>query len=84
MEIAEIVSIVTFAVTLILGFIAKKSTWFSNNLIPVQNISVGVIVAVIEWIITKDFSVAIALSGILAGGTYDILHNLEKMREEKK
>ena len=31
--------------------------------------------------ITKDFKVAIALSGILAGGTYDIFHNIEKMRK---
>jgi hypothetical protein len=41
-----------------------------------------VIVAIIEWIITKDFSTAIALSGLLAGGTYDILHNLNKLRGE--
>ena len=41
--------------------------------------SSGLIVAIIEWIITKNFENAIMVSGILAGGTYDIFHNLEKI-----
>jgi hypothetical protein len=41
-----------------------------------------VLVAVIEYVITKDFSAAIALSGLLAGGTYDVLHNLQKLHIE--
>jgi hypothetical protein len=81
MELTEILSIVTFIVTLMLGVIAKKSTWINDNLIPLQNLAIGVVVAIIEWIITKDLSVAIAVSGILAGGTYDIIHNLDKLRE---
>lgn len=48
-------------------------------MIPIQNILIGIIVAIIEWIITKDFNVAIALSGLLAGGTYDIFNNLKKI-----
>lgn len=79
MEITQIITIVTIIVTWILGYVAKQSTWFSNNLIPVQNIAIGVIVALIEWIITKDFSTAIMLSGLIAGGSYDVLHNLEKI-----
>lgn len=82
MELTEIISIVTFFVTIIMGVISKKSKWFNNNLIPVQNIAIGLIVAVIEWIITKDFSTAIALSGVVAGGTYDIVHNLNKLRRD--
>lgn len=82
MELTEIISIVTFFVTIIMGVISKKSKWFNNNLIPVQNIAIGLIVAIIEWIITKDFSTAIALSGVIAGGTYDIVHNLNKLRRE--
>ena len=62
------------------GLIAKKVSWFNTNLIPIQNIMIGVIVAVIEWIITKDFSTAIAVSGLIAGGIYDIGHNLQKMK----
>ena len=35
--------------------------------------------AVVEWIITKDFKVALGLSGLIAGGAYDIFHNIEKI-----
>lgn len=79
MELTEILTLVTIIVTWVLGWASKKSTFIKNELIPLQNILVGVIVALIEWAITKDFSTAIALSGILAGGTYDIFHNLEKI-----
>ena len=79
MELTEIITIVTIMVTWLLGIVAKKVEWFNNNLIPVQNILIGVIVALIEWAITKDFSTALALSGLIAGGSYDIFHNLEKI-----
>ena len=79
MELTEILTIVTILVTWVLGWASKKSTFVKNELIPLQNILVGLIVALIEWAITKDFSTAIALSGLLAGGTYDIFHNLEKI-----
>ena len=79
MELTQIITVVTIVLTWILGIFAKRSKFISNNLIPIQNILIGVIVAIIEWIITKDFKVAIALSGLLASGTYDIFHNLEKM-----
>ena len=79
MELTNIITMVTIIVTWILGIVSKKSKFINNNLIPVQNILIGVVVAIIEWIITKDFKVAIALSGVLAGGTYDIIHNLDKM-----
>ena len=79
MELSTLISLVTIIVTWVLGILAKKSTFISNKLIPVQNILIGVIVAVIEWILTKDFSTAIALSGVIAGGTYDVFHNLEKI-----
>ena len=78
MGLEELVSLVTIIVTLILGVISKKSTKIKNNLIPIQNLLIGTIVAIVEWIITKDFNSAIALSGLIAGGTYDIIHNLEK------
>lgn len=79
MELTEILTLVTIIVTWVLGYFAKKSTFVKNELIPLQNILVGLIVSLIEWAITKDFSTAIALSGVLAGGTYDIFHNLEKI-----
>ena len=79
MTLESIITLVTIIVTFLCGVIAKKVSWFNNYLIPIQNITIGVIVAGVEWLITKDFSMAIALSGIIAGGTYDILHNLEKI-----
>ncbi len=79
MEIVDIMTIVTFFVTLILGFFSKKSKFIKNEIIPIQNILVGLVVAVVEWIITKDFQAAIVLSGLIAGGTYDIFHNLRKI-----
>ena len=79
MELTQIITVVTVILTWILGIFAKKSKFISNNLIPIQNILIGVTVAIIEWVITKDFKVAIALSGLLASGTYDIAHNLKKL-----
>lgn len=79
MELSTLISLVTIIVTWVLGVISKKYTKLNNKLIPIQNIAVGLIVALIEWIVTKDFKVAIALSGIIAGGTYDIFHNLDKL-----
>lgn len=79
MELTNIITMVTIIVTWILGIVSKKSKFINNNLIPIQNILIGVVVAVIEWIITKDFKVAIALSGLFAGGVYDVINNLDKM-----
>ena len=79
MNTVDIITIVTFFVTLILGFISKKSKYVNNNLIPLQNLCIGIIVAFIEWCVTKDFNTAILVSGILAGGTYDIVHNINKI-----
>jgi len=79
MELTQIITVVTIILTWILGIFAKKSKFISNNLIPIQNILIGVIVAIIEWIITKDFKVSLALSGLFAGGAYDVLNNIAKM-----
>lgn len=79
MELEQIIKMVTFLVTLVMGVISKKNSALSNKIIPIQNLAIGLIVAIIEWIITKDFSTAIALSGVFAGGIYDIIHNLEKL-----
>lgn len=84
METTDIIILVTYVVSFVLGIIAKKVSFVNDNIIPIQNILVGVIVMAIEWIITKDCNIAIAISGVAAGGTYDILHNLEKMRKEVK
>lgn len=79
MELEYIISLVTILVTFVLGIIAKKNPKMSNKLIPIQNLLVGVIIALIEFAITKDFKVAIMLSGLLAGGTYDLVKNLREL-----
>ena len=76
-----IVYLVSMLITLILGRISKENEFISNYLIPIQNLAIGVVICIVEWIITKDFSIALAFSGLMAGGTYDIIHNLNKMRE---
>ena len=83
MDFNEILAVVTFGVVLICGIITKKIPTISNKIIPIQNLAIGIIIAIVEWIITKDFSVAVALSGLLAGGSYDIIHNLNKLRGDE-
>lgn len=79
MNLEIILSIVVMLVTFILGLIAKKVSWISNNLIPLQNLIIGVITALIYYFITKDFSIAIASSGLMMGGTYDLVKNLKDL-----
>ena len=74
-----IMSLVTIVVTFILGLIAKKVSWVSDNLIPLQNLIIGIIVSLIYYFMTKDVSINIALSGLLTGGTYDIIKNLKEL-----
>ena len=83
METSQIVMLITIIVTWLLGIVAKKCKFISNNLIPVQNLVIGLIVAIVEFIITKDFNTAIAISGLVAGGTYDIFHNAQKIVNKK-
>lgn len=80
----EIISILTIVITIVFGFLSKKSTFVSNNLIPIQNLVIGIVIAIAEFIFTKDFSTAIAMSGIFAGGTYDVFHNLSKLVKDNR
>ena len=82
MELATIISMVTIFVTFICGLIAKKVTWFNNKLIPIQNLAIGIIAAVIYYFMTKDISLVIATVGLGTGGAYDILHNINKLINE--
>ena len=70
--------LVTMVVTWLFGFISKKLN-IKTDLIPYQNLLIGIIVAIIYWIISKNFETAIAMSGLLAGGIYDIFHNIKKL-----
>lgn len=84
MNIETIMQLVTILVTLVLGVISKKSNFINNNLIPLQNIVIGAIMALIQWFITGDISIAIGLSGLCAGGTYDFIKNLNQLRKPQE
>ena len=76
------ITLLTMIVSWILGFIAKKCTYINNNLIIIQNIIVGLLVSILYFIITKDFNLAISLSGIFAETGYNLIHNIEKLIKE--
>lgn len=84
MDINTIMVLVTILVTYICGLIAKKHPKFNNKLIPVQNLLIGIIVAVINYIITKDFNASILVAGLMTGGAYDLGKNLNDLLKEEK
>lgn len=83
MSTTQIIMLITIIITWILGKVSKKCKFINNNLIPIQNVIIGVVVAIVEWIITGDFNSAITISGLLAGGSYDIYNNLYKLINKK-
>lgn len=84
MELSTIITLVTILVTFVMGVISKKSKWISNQLIPIQNLLIGIIVAAIYYAITKDLNLVIATVGLGTGGAYDIVHNLSKILENRE
>ena len=76
------ITLLTMIVSGILGFIAKKCPYINNNLIIIQNIIVGLLVSILYFIITKDFNLAISLSGVFAETGYNLIHNIEKLIKE--
>lgn len=80
----NIFMIVTFLVTFVLGIIAKKIPKIKDELIPIQNLIVGIISSLIYFFITKDFSLAITSVGLFTGGIYDIANNVNKIVKTKK
>lgn len=78
-----IIGIVSVFVTFILGIIAKKHPKIDNRIIPIQNLIIGIVTAVIYYIITKDVSLVLSGVGLFTGGVYDILNNLKKIVEKE-
>ena len=74
-----VITILTMALTWILGFISKRCPYVNNNLIIIQNIVIGLSVSIFYFIITKDFNLAITLSGLFAETGYNLIHNIEKL-----
>ena len=75
-----VITLLTMTLTWILGFISKRSPYVNNNLI----IIIGLSVSIFYFIITKDFNLAITLSGLFAETGYNLIHNIEKLIKEGK
>ena len=78
----NIIEIITVLITLVLGYVAKRNPKFNNKRIPVQNLLIGLASFVINFIITRDINGSLVFSGLLAGGTYDLLKNLKKISDD--
>ncbi|HBF68798.1 MAG: phage holin family protein [Bacilli bacterium] len=83
MDITTIMTLVTILVTYVCGLIAKKHPKFNNKLIPVQNLLIGIIVAIINYIMTKDFNASIMVAGLLTGGAYDLGKNINDLLKKE-
>lgn len=81
MDTNTIIQIATVVITLILGVISKKSKFIDSKKIPIQNLVIGILSFGIDYIITKDFNTALIFSGLLAGGTYDLIKNLKELED---
>ena len=82
-----IVEVVTIVVSVLLGFVAKAHPKMNNKLIPLQNLIIGVVMMIINYCITKNLNESIMVSGLLAGGIYDLGKNLRELmsdNEQKK
>lgn len=77
-----VVTLLTMTLTWVLGFISKRCPYVNNNLIIIQNIVIGLSVSIFYFIITKDFNLAITLSGLFAETGYNLIHNIEKLIKE--
>lgn len=76
-----LIALITVVVSLIAGEITKRYPNINKKkVIPLQNLTIGVIVAIANYTITRDFNGAIATSGLLAGGIYDLVSNLRKIK----
>ena len=82
-NIETIITIITMIITWILGALSKKSPYINNNFIIIQNIIVGIIVSTLYYIITKDFNLTIAMSGVFAETGYNLINNIQKLIREK-
>lgn len=85
MEANYFIEIITVFVTLISGQIIKQYPNIDKKkVIPIQNLVIGTLIAIVNWIITKDFQASIAVSGLFAGGVYDLVHNLKLFKGDEE
>ncbi len=80
----QIIMFATMIVTIICGYIANKVPWFNSKLIPIQNILIGMAVAIIYYVSSGDFSYAVGMSGLMSTGIYSFTDNIEDIFVESK
>lgn len=83
MTTEQIVMLVTIIVTYIVGKLAKKFKWATEDYIPVQNLAIGFFAGVIAYIAGLNDNVIISVLGCMlaafgAGGIYDLKKAGEK------
>ena len=66
------ITFATIGATIIIGQLVKKYPTLESKQIPLQNLAIGIIVCIIQFAITRDINTAVAMSGIISGGTYDL------------
>ena len=66
------ITLATIVATIIIGQLTKKFTDLETKQIPLQNLAIGILVCIIQYAITRDINTAVAVSGIISGGTYDL------------
>ena len=82
-NIETIIMMLTQIIVWILGALSKKNENIKNDMIIVQNGIVGLISCFLYYVVTKDFSVAIATSGLTADIVYNLVHSSYKLIKRK-
>ncbi len=82
-NIETIIMMLTQIIVWILGALSKKNENIKNDMIIFQNGIVGLISCFLYYVVTKDFSVAIATSGLTADIVYNLVHSSYKLIKRK-
>lgn len=85
MSLETIMTVATAVIAFIFGKLAKRFNWIESKYIPVQNLIIGIVVAVGYYLFVDNSNIAnaivLAFSGLISGGFYD-LTKTEKESEE--
>lgn len=75
--IETILTLITAVVSYIFGELSKKFHWVENKYLPLQNLAIGLLSAVVYYLVVDDSDIGTAIimafSGLMAGGAYDLL-----------
>lgn len=73
------ITFATIIATIIIGQLTKKYTDLESKQIPLQNLAIGIIVCIIQFAITRDINTAVAISGLMSGGIYDLSKSINQI-----